>query len=142
MKCLRTLLVGMLALGFVAPGTMPASLAAERPLAGAWILDGSQCDVVFARTGSSASFRKPIDAFAPAFIISGNQIRTPNASCRIKGSKKAGDRHIMTLACATSVSVDDVPASFELMADGTLRRYLNDEDKVGSKYERCPSPAR
>jgi hypothetical protein len=23
------------------------------------------------------------------------------------------------------------------MADGTLRRYLNAEDKIGSKYERC-----
>jgi hypothetical protein len=46
------------------------------------------------------------------------------------------------LACATSVAVDEVPASLEPLADGSLRRFLNDQDKAGSKYERCAPPAK
>ena len=139
MKSLPTVLAGTLVLCLAAPGTLSVAVAAENPLNGAWILDGSQCNAIFTRTGDSFAFRRPIDAFAPAFIISGNRIRTPTTSCRIKASKMSGQRHIVTLACETSVSVDDVQASFELMPDGTLRRYLNAQDTIGSKYERCPS---
>ena len=120
-----------------APRMISGAAAAERALTGAWIQGGSQCEEVFTRTGKSVSFKKPVNAFAPAFIISGSQIRTPLASCRIKGAKRSGDRRILALACATSVAVDEVPATLEPSADGTLRRYLNAEDKVGSKYERC-----
>jgi hypothetical protein len=122
------------------PGAISAA-AAERALAGAWIQDGSQCEEVFTRAGNAVSFKKPVNAFAPAFIISGNQIRTPQASCRIKRAKRSGERRVLALACATSVALDEVPATLEPLADGTLRRYLNDQDKVGSKYERCALPA-
>jgi hypothetical protein len=120
-----------------APGQITKSVAAERALSGAWIQGGERCEEVFTRAGKSFSFKKPVNTFAPAFIISGNQVRTPNASCRIKGSKRSGDRHILALVCATSVAVDEAPARPEPLADGTLRRYLNAADKVGTKYERC-----
>lgn len=115
----------------------PSATALERALTGAWVQGGEQCKEVFTHTGKSVSFKKPVNVFAPAFIISGNQIRTPQASCRIKGAKKSGDRHILALACTTPISTDEVPASLEPSADGTLRRYLNAQDAVGSKYERC-----
>jgi hypothetical protein len=120
-----------------APGQITIAAAAEQALTGAWVQGGEQCQEVFTRAGKSVSFKKPVNPFAPAFIIAGNQIRTPQASCRIKGSKRSGNRRILALACTTSVATDEAPASLEPMADGTLRRYLNAEDKAGSKYERC-----
>jgi hypothetical protein len=128
---------GVLVVCLAAPSLVSIAEAAERALSGAWIQGGEQCQEVFTRAGKSILFKKPVNAFAPAFIISGNQIRTPQASCRIKGSKRSGDRRSLALACATSVAVDEVPASLEPLADGTLRRYLNAEDKVGTKYVRC-----
>jgi hypothetical protein len=119
------------------PSPVPIAAAAEQALSGAWVQGGEQCQEVFTRAGKAISFKKPVNAFAPAFIISGNQVRTPHASCRIKGSKRSGDHRILTLACTTSVSSDDAPARLEPMPDGTLRRYLNAADNVGSKYERC-----
>lgn len=133
--------VGLLIFGFglAQPSATSTAAAAERALTGAWIQGVEQCGEVFARAGNSVSFKKPVNAFAPAFIISGDQVRTPQASCRIKGAKRSGDRRILALACATSVAIDEVPATLEPLADGTLRRYLHDQDRTGSKYERCPT---
>ena len=111
--------------------------AAEKALEGAWLEGTMACEEVFTRAGKAASFKKPVNVFAPGFIISGNQVRTPQASCRIKGTKTSGERRILALACATPVAADAATAILELSADGTLRRFLNDEDKVGSIYKRC-----
>jgi len=118
-------------------GGISTAAAVETSLMGAWAQDASECKEVFTRTGKNLVFKKPVDAFAQAFILSGSQIRTPGASCRIKDVKRSGDRRKLALVCATSVAVDEVPATFALLGDGTLRRYLNDADKAGSKYERC-----
>jgi hypothetical protein len=137
MRITQLMNAGVLVLCLAAPSQITIAVAAEQALTGAWVQGGEQCREVFTRGGKSVAFKRPVNPFAPGFIISGNQIRTPGASCRIKGSKRSGDLRILTLACATSVAVDEAPARLEPMADGTLRRYLNAEDKVGSKYERC-----
>jgi hypothetical protein len=56
-------------------------------LAGAWVQDGTSCSDVFAWKGGRASYKKPIDAFAPAFLVSGQNIQGPQASCRISRRK-------------------------------------------------------
>ena len=111
--------------------------AVDAALTGAWVQSGTECEEVFARTGKGATFKKPVSAFAPAFIISGNRIRTPMASCQIKGAKPSGDRRILRLACATTVSVDDITAIFGRSGDGSLQRYLNGQDETGTSYRRC-----
>jgi hypothetical protein len=111
--------------------------AAEAGLEGAWLQEGTECADVFARTGKAASFKKPVNIFAPAFIISGSQIRTPQASCRIRSVRPVGDRRVLALTCATPVAVDQTRAVLAPAADGSLRRYLNDQDTTGSSYRRC-----
>jgi hypothetical protein len=126
-----------LTLALATTGTMSNTSAVEQALMGAWIQDRAQCEEVFTRTGKSVSFKEPIKEFAQSFIISENQIRTPQASCRIKATKRSGDRRILDLTCTTSVAVSELPAILALSADGTLRRFLNAEDTIGSIYERC-----
>jgi hypothetical protein len=133
---------GALALSLLSMTAATPAASLEEALIGAWAQAPEECSAIFSGSGKSVSFKKPVKAFAQAFIISGNQIRTPNASCRVNGVKRSGDRRILALACATSVAVDEVPASLEPLADGTLRRFLNDQDKAGSKYERCAPPAK
>src|SRR5215204_6514418 len=130
-----------LALFLLSMAAPTPAVALEAALDGAWAQAPEECGAIFSGLGKSVSFRKPVKAFAQAFIISGNQVRTPNASCRVNGVKRSGDRRILALACATSVAVDEVPATLEPLTDGTLRRFLNDQDKAGSKYERCAPTA-
>jgi hypothetical protein len=128
------LLAVALALGAGHPGALQA---AEAALEGAWLQEGTECASVFARSGKATSFKRPVNIFAPAFIISGSQVRTPQASCRIKSVKPAGDRRILALSCATGVAIDQTRAVLEPTSDGSLRRYLNDQDTTGSSYRRC-----
>jgi hypothetical protein len=126
-----------LTLALATTGMMSNASAVEQALMGAWIQDRAQCDEVFTRTEKSVSFKKPIKEFVQSFIISGSQIQTPQASCRIKAMKRSGDRRILDLTCTTSVAVNEMPVILAPSADGTLRRFLNAEDTIGSIYKRC-----
>ncbi|WP_331291672.1 MULTISPECIES: hypothetical protein [Methylobacterium] len=71
---------------------------------GAWVLEGRDCADVYASAGKVASFKKPLDIFAPAFLISGKRLRTPMATCGIKSVRPTGDRHLLVLDCANAVA--------------------------------------
>jgi hypothetical protein len=118
----------------------PGAWAAEAGLSayqGAWLAQGSSCADIYSSSGHGLAFKKPVDIFAPAFIVSGNRLRTPMASCRIRSVKPAGDRQVLSLACANAVSTNDVKVLMAPSPDGSLKRYFNDEDNVGSPYQRC-----
>ena len=104
---------------------------------GAWLVDGVPCEEIFSSTGKGASFKKPVNAFAPGFIIVGSRIRTPMASCSIRSTKRSGERETLMLDCANSVSVGDTSTILSRSPDGTLKRYFNDEDKTGTAYRLC-----
>jgi hypothetical protein len=125
----------VLALAFTL-GAISRASAVEPSLEGAWIQDGS-CDKTFARAGKGISFKKPVDVFAPALIITGNRLRTPTASCTIKAVKPEGERRVLSLQCATAVAVEPVRAVIGTSSDGLLVRYLNEQDSTGSSYKRC-----
>jgi hypothetical protein len=129
-----------LSLSLAAVATVPCAMAAESSLSayqGAWLQGGGSCSEVYSFTTKGTSFRKPVDIFAPAFIISGNRIRTPQASCRVKAIRSVGDRQVLTLGCANAVSSNDLTVQMSAAPDGTLRRYFNAQDTMGSIYQRC-----
>lgn len=111
--------------------------AVEAALVGAWVENDMQCEDVFSRAGKGTSFKRPVNVFAPAFIITGNQVRTAQASCRINGVKPVGERRILSLSCATTIAVDSATAILAPSPDGSLRRFTNDKDTAGSTYKRC-----
>jgi hypothetical protein len=133
---------GAIVIGFalVATTAMPGAWAAEEGLStyqGAWLAQGSSCVDVYSPAGRGLSFKKPVDIFAPAFMVSGNRLRTPLATCRIKSVRSTGDRQVLTLACANAVSNENVKVLMTASPDGSLKRYFNDDDKIGSPYQRC-----
>ncbi len=118
----------------------PPAIAAETglsPYQGAWLDPGLSCEDVYAATGKSPSFKKPVDIFAPAFIISGKTLRTPMASCRIRSVKSADDRQVIALNCANSVAANDVAVFMAAAPDGSLKRFFDNQDKIGRPYKRC-----
>lgn len=104
---------------------------------GAWLSGSGDCADVYSSAGKETSFKKPIDIFAPAFIISGNRLRTPQATCRIKSVSAAGERQRLVLGCANAVSGSEVRVLMSVQPDGTLKRYFNEQDTMGTQYRRC-----
>jgi len=104
---------------------------------GAWLSGGADCPEVYASAGKGASFKRPIDIFAPAFIVSGSRLRTPQASCRIKSVRPSGDRQLLALDCANAVSGNEVRVLMAPQPDGSLKRYFNAQDTTGTTYKQC-----
>lgn len=112
---------------------VPADLSSYQ---GAWVLEGRDCADVYASGGKATAFKKPIDIFAPAFIVSGRRLRTPMASCQIKSVRPAGDRQLLLLDCTNAVAGNEVRVLMA-PASGALKRYYNEQDPTGVGYQRC-----
>src|SRR5215217_5975015 len=127
-----------LGLGLAAVAAVSGARAQEGLSAyqGAWLQRGPECAEIYSSAGKGTSFKKPVDIFAPAFIISGNRLRTPQASCRIKSVKPTGDRQLLVLDCANAVAGNEVRVLLAPDSDGALRRYFNEQDTTGTKYLR------
>jgi hypothetical protein len=122
------------------PALASAGIAAAqdlKSLQGAWLAKGSDCADVYASTAKGTSFKKPVDLFAPAFIISGNRLTTPGASCRIKSARPSGSLQELALDCVNAVSSNDVRVLVARQSDGSLNRYLNSQDTIGSPHQDC-----
>lgn len=104
---------------------------------GAWLSGSADCAEIYSSAGKGASFKKPVDIFAPAFIVSGNRLRTPQATCRIKSTKPIGDRQVLALDCANAVAGNEVRILMTMQPDGSLRRYFNERDTTGTEYKKC-----
>ncbi|MPR09154.1 hypothetical protein [Microvirga tunisiensis] len=104
---------------------------------GTWLAGGANCAEVYSSEGKGTSFKRPVDIFAPAFIVSGNRLRTPQASCRIKSTRPAGDRQRLVLDCANAVAGNEVRVLMAPQPDGSLKRYFNEQDSTGTAYQRC-----
>lgn len=104
---------------------------------GAWVLSGRDCAQVYSSAGKGVSFKKPLDLFAPAFMVSGNRLRTPAASCRIASVRPDGERQTLILDCANAVAANEVKVFMKIMPNGFLKRYYSQEDTAGIDYERC-----
>lgn len=135
----------MRSVGFLAAAGIGSGLAVSGAMAqgmlsgfqGAWLSGGADCAEVYSSAREGAAFRRPIDIFAPAFIVSGNRLRTPQASCRIKSVQPNGDRQRLILDCANAVSGNEVRVLMAPQPDGSLKRYLNEQDTTGTAYKRC-----
>jgi hypothetical protein len=134
-------LVGAAGLGLgLAASTGMSGAVAQGGLSGyqgAWLAGGSGCAEVYSAAGKGTSFKRPVDIFAPAFIVSGNRLRTPQASCRIKSVRPSGDRQRLVLDCANAVAGNEVRVLMATQPDGSLRRYFNEQDTTGTQYQRC-----
>ncbi|KLK93445.1 hypothetical protein AA309_08990 [Microvirga vignae] len=133
-------LVGATGLGLGIASTWVSGAIAQGGLAayqGAWLSGGADCAEVYASAGKGTSFKRPVDIFAPAFIVSGSRLRTPQASCRIKSVRPSGDRQLLVLGCANAVAGNEVRVLMAPQPDGSLKRYFNAQDTMGTAYKQC-----
>ncbi|QDI79017.1 hypothetical protein E8E01_00405 [Methylorubrum populi] len=139
MRTARVTGAAVLGLGLAILARTPDAWAVQASLSdyqGAWVLDGRDCADVYAAGGKATAFKKPLDIFAPAFIVSGSRLRTPMASCQIRSVRPTGDRQLLLLDCANAVAGTEVRILMA-PASGALKRYYNDQDTIGVGYQRC-----
>ncbi|MBB5764703.1 hypothetical protein HNR01_004347 [Methylorubrum rhodesianum] len=132
--------VGATMIGFISLAGVTPARAVDSSLSGyqgAWVLDGRDCADVFSSGGKVKAFKKPVDIFAPAFVISGKRLRTPMASCQIKSTQPNKDRHVFLLDCTNSVASNEVRVVMAISPDRGLKRYYGDQDPTGVAYRRC-----
>jgi hypothetical protein len=117
------------------------ALPQEGRIQGAWLEEGSACADVFKVARNGVAFKRPANAFAPAFIISGQRLSTPLASCRLVGVKPSGERQVLRLSCVTAVATDSARAIFATGAEGKLIRYHSAEGGIATGYQLCTRDA-
>ncbi|TGD96640.1 hypothetical protein [Methylobacterium nonmethylotrophicum] len=140
MKLASLVRVAALGSGLGAAAALSDAQAAKAGLSGyqgAWVLSGSNCAEIYSPASKGVSFKKPIDLFAPAFMVSGDRLRTPAASCRITSARPNGERQLLILNCANAVAANEVKVLMKIMPNGFLRRYYHEQDTAGIDYERC-----
>lgn len=102
-------------------------------LQGAWIQAAAPCEDAF----SGTSFRRPVNIFTPAFIVSGERLSTPTATCAVRSGREVDDRLVVSLSCSNIVSEEAVTVFFGHGADGTITRFFSDRDTLGTNYKLC-----
>jgi len=132
---LRRAALYLLPIAMLAP--MPDALSQTRDLQGAWLDGDLACASVFASTRNGIGFKRPANAFIPAFIITGRRLSTSLATCRIVKVLAVGDRQTLTLHCTTSIASDTARAILAPASDGMLYRYFASDGGVAAKYKRC-----
>jgi hypothetical protein len=91
-----------------------SSIAHAQDLSGLWATDGSKCNQIFTKTGSTYVFAQDSDLHGSGFIIEGRRIITQLAKCDIKTRKQDGETTHLILGCATDVMLSSVQASFKM----------------------------
>lgn len=132
---LRRAALYLLPIALFAP--KPDALSQTRAFQGAWLDSDLACASVFASTRNAIGFKRPANAFIPAFIITGRRLSTSLATCRIVKVSPTGDRQTLTLHCTTSIASDRARAILAPAADGMLYRYFAPDGGVAAKYKRC-----
>ncbi|MDU0340241.1 hypothetical protein [Bosea rubneri] len=135
--CRLTLLAASVATAALSPPLSSEVRAQASAFQGAWLEEGGACSGVFIQKGAAIAFRRPAAAFAPAFIIAGQRLATPLATCRIVRMTAQGARQMLNLSCTTTVSSDSARVVFALAESGTLNRYLGPEGGIATRYQRC-----
>ena len=131
----RIFLTGMLLAMF-----LPSSAHAV-DLTGLWTSDLDACNKVFVTKGQRTSFSKNSEQHGRGFIIEGNKIRSPGATCTVRRTKETKDVVNRVASCATDIMYSDMQFSLKLLGDGKVSRIFPEFGESGEMaftFYRCP----
>ena len=102
-----------------------------------WSTDKAACDKVFVRKGAKVSFAQDAFLNGSGFIVEGNEIRGPMATCRIKVKREDGAVTHMIAACATDIMLSDVQFSLKAVGADEVARLFPNMPDLSMTYHRC-----
>jgi hypothetical protein len=105
---------------------------------GAWATDAAKCAKVFVKKSNRISMTRHADLFGGGFIVEGDRIRGPSATCKINNRKEDGDMLHLIASCSTEVSILS-PMQLDIKIEGTnsIVRFFSNFSEIAIPYTRC-----
>jgi hypothetical protein len=99
-----------------------AAPAQAADMNGAWAIDVTACDNIFARNGDRIRFRSGAHRYGNAFILENDRIRGRIATCKIKGRQSQDGE--FTAACSGNV-IDTANFTLKVIDNQQLSRAVS-----------------
>jgi hypothetical protein len=108
-------------------------------LQGAWVPQGSRCEQVFFRQGTSINFRRAGSEKREGLLIKGKRIEDSRNRCNISNGKQGTDRQgqILLLTCFSGLLVAKLSFSVRFPDENTAVRTLIDFPDEEARFSRC-----
>jgi hypothetical protein len=133
----RAVLYAAVLFSAAAAGPAHAAGPTLKDLQGAWLGQESGCEGAFTFSGGQPAFKRPADAFTPAFIVSGEKLTTPLAACNIQKLEETEKGTRVTMTCANALSSGPVVTQFAFGRGYLLR--ISDSGVENGYYNHCKS---
>ena len=105
---------------------------------GAWVTDAAKCAQVFTKKNNRISMSKRSEFFGSGFIVEGDRIRGPSATCKINNRKEEGDMLHLIASCTTQIAVLS-PTQLDIKIEDSNRilRFFHNFSELAVPYTRC-----
>ena len=107
-------------------------------LDGAWVTDDAKCAQVFTKKNNKIAMSKRSEFFGGGFIVEGDRIRGPSATCKINNRKEEGDMLHLIASCTTQIAVLS-PTQLDIKIEDSNRilRFFPNFSELAVPYTRC-----
>lgn len=123
-------------LAVVVINLLPAASHAADRLQGAWVIDATTCDTVFARRNGKLVVKRSLEGWS-GFIVDGKSVRGANASCTLRSTKHNGDVTTFLLDCSDKIMFGSMSVSARFENDDRFIRFDPNFPEVQTVYNRC-----
>jgi hypothetical protein len=111
----------------------PSASTLAGDLSGAWTVDTSACDKVFAKENNRLVFKKDADGL----IVQGKQVSGTFQKCTIKSLHDDGSNLRVIASCSDGVSVSDVAYDVKFSDENRITLSSKEPVPVDIHYVRC-----
>jgi hypothetical protein len=115
----------------------PSASTLAGDLSGAWTVDTSACDKVFAKENNRLVFKKDADLHAGGLIVQGKQVSGTFQKCTIKSLHDDGSNLRVIASCSDGVSVSDVAYDVKFSDENRITLSSKEPVPVDIHYVRC-----
>ena len=138
-RCVRLTVAGSICLfATIVSQTPGVAASVDSRLIGAWAASASDCPKIFQQSGGAVSYRQPVDKFAQAFIIDGENIRSPTGACRILKISQDKDGTALALDCHDSISYLSQTVHVKIRGNGEIIYSPTGDPSLDTTYLKCP----
>jgi hypothetical protein len=115
-----------------------ASSAVAFDFNGAWATDAAKCAQIFTKKGGKVSMTKNSDYFGGGFIVEGDRIRGPSATCKVNNRKEEGGMLHLIASCATQIAIlSPTQLDIKIEDDNKITRLFANFSEITASYTRC-----
>ena len=106
-------------------------------LQGPWVPEGSRCDDVFRKQGTSINFMRRGAEMREGILVKGDRIADSRNRCTIARVRSEAERSTLLLSCFSGLLVSQLAFSLRFIDDDTVLRTFSDFPDNEMRWKRC-----